>query len=178
MNLLILWINNITASHLPTTHCGCYLRMGKGKSKQTNKQLHPHSRKLKQLTKKLNHKAKQRNKQTKSPSSIAMLTKLKWFQKGLDASKEVYEASEVRALIEKYLSRFDTQFKPELTPHCSWSSFTADGMLLEKERDLFSGAGLEAPDLTSKSVVKFLREWDGEFKWIQSHIPLKRFCNQ
>ena len=147
------------------------LEMGKGKSKQTHKQLHPHSRKLKQLTKKLNHKNKQKSKQTISPSNIAMLTKIRWFQKEVDQSKEVYEVSEVRALIEKYLSRFDTQSSP-------WSSFRAEGMLLDRERELFSDAGIEAPDLTSKAVVKFLKEWDGEFKWIQSHIPFKRFCNQ
>ncbi|KAI6660656.1 Translation machinery-associated protein 16 [Oopsacas minuta] len=152
------------------------------KGKQTNKQLHPHSRKLKQLSKKIIHKNKQeKQQQTKYISNTFIVNKLKWFQTEMDQSKEVFSISEICQLIERYLLRFDTQLKPELTPKYSYkSSCKLDGtrMTIEREMELFSTIGLEAPDLTNKNVVTFLKEWNGDIKWLQSHIPLKRFCCQ
>ena len=156
-------------------------KMGK-KGKQTNKQLHPHSRKLKQLSKKILHKSKQdKQQQTKSISNTLIVNKLKWFQKEMDQSKEVFDDNDMNQLIERYLSRCDSDLKPQLTPRYEYkSSIKLDcaRMSLENERQLYDSIGLEAPDLTNRNVVSFFKEWDGDMKWLQSHIPLKRFCCQ
>ena len=95
--------------------------------------------------------------------------------------KRCLSDNDMNQLIERYLSRCDSDLKPQLTPRYEYkSSIKLDcaRMSLENERQLYDSIGLEAPDLTNRNVVSFFKEWDGDMKWLQSHIPLKRFCCQ
>uniref|UniRef100_A0A6I8Q6V8 Translation machinery-associated protein 16 n=1 Tax=Xenopus tropicalis TaxID=8364 RepID=A0A6I8Q6V8_XENTR len=143
------------------------------KNKQEKKVIHPYSRKAAQLTREA-HKQdrKDRLKNEKALRLSIIGEKLQWFQSHLNPEKEEYTKKEACELIESYLHRFDSELEQiELHNNIKGRQTRRHGsretvikQTIERERQLYSGYGIEIPDIVNSKNLKVFRDWDLDMK--------------
>ncbi|GAB6028515.1 translation machinery-associated protein 16 [Chamberlinius hualienensis] len=146
------------------------------KSKAKDKVIHPNSRKAWQLARKEHHENRKESSRGNSNVKLnAAGEKMMWFKTNLDelsSSKECYDKSEVKQLVEKYLGRFDEEREQIAIinsikgRHGRMHASREDNIrfIQQKELNDYDTAGFEIPDLFDKENVKYLRSWNGELK--------------
>ncbi|KAE8630013.1 hypothetical protein XENTR_v10000664 [Xenopus tropicalis] len=98
--------------------------------------------------------------------------KLQWFQSHLNPEKEEYTKKEACELIESYLHRFDSELEQiELHNNIKGRQTRRHGsretvikQTIERERQLYSGYGIEIPDIVNSKNLKVFRDWDLDMK--------------
>ncbi|XP_073433007.1 translation machinery-associated protein 16 isoform X1 [Dendrobates tinctorius] len=144
-------------------------KAAQNKGKAEKKVIHPYSRKAAQLTRE-GHKQdrKEKLKSEKALKLSILREKLEWFQSHLDPNQTEYSKKEACELIESYLHRFDTELE-QIELHNSikgrqarqhGSRETVIKQTIERERRLYSGYGMEIPDVVNAKNLKTFREWD------------------
>ncbi|MEE6461082.1 hypothetical protein FKM82_001186 [Ascaphus truei] len=133
---------------------------------KTEKVIHPYSRKAAQLTRE-GHKQdrKEKLKNEKSLRLNIIGEKLQWFQSHLDPDKKEYTKKEACELIESYLHRFESELEQiELHNNIKGrqgrqhgSRETVIKQTMERERLLYSGYGMEIPDIVNAKNLKMFR---------------------
>ncbi|KAG8592564.1 hypothetical protein GDO81_000543, partial [Engystomops pustulosus] len=153
------------------------------KAKQEKKVIHPYSRKAAQLVRE-GHKQdrKEKLKNEKALKLSILREKLEWFHSRLDPNKTEYNKKEACELIESYLHRFDTELE-QIELHNSikgrqarqhGSRETVIKQTIERERSLYSGYGMEIPDIVNTKHLKTFREWDLDLKKLPN-IKMRKF---
>lgn len=177
--------------------------MAKGKHRpapgalRPDKVLHPQSRKVKKLHKKEVRKAKLSASNGVGGQRLQILgEKLLWFQDNMYAYLEEenvqgghqrgFSEASLLALTEAYLGRFQDELeqielknsvglggiKGKRNHHLARKD--AISMTLEAEKVDFEGCGLEIPDLLDQENLNYLKDWNGELRFVQN-IKLRRF---
>ncbi|XP_075054132.1 translation machinery-associated protein 16 isoform X2 [Mixophyes fleayi] len=153
------------------------------KGKQEKKVIHPYSRKAAQLAReghKQDRKEKSKNEKALKLSIIG--EKLQWFQSHLNPDKMEYTKKEACELIESYLHRFDSELEQIELHNCikgrqarqHSSRETIIKQTIERERRLYSGYGMEIPDIVNTKHLKTFREWDLDLKKLPN-IKMRKF---
>ncbi|XP_073512457.1 translation machinery-associated protein 16 [Phyllobates terribilis] len=158
-------------------------KAAQNKGKAEKKVIHPYSRKAAQLTRE-GHKQdrKEKLKSEKALKLSILREKLEWFQSHLDPNKAEYSKKEACELIESYLHRFDTELE-QIELHNSikgrqarqhGSRETVIKQTIERERRLYSGYGMEIPDIVNGKNLKAFREWDLDLNKLPN-IKMRKF---
>ncbi|XP_075054126.1 translation machinery-associated protein 16 isoform X1 [Mixophyes fleayi] len=165
------------------------------KGKQEKKVIHPYSRKAAQLAReghKQDRKEKSKNEKALKLSIIG--EKLQWFQSHLNPDKMEYTKKEACELIESYLHRFDSELEQIELHNCikgrqarqHSSRETIIKQTIERERRLYSGYGMEIPDIVNTKHLKTFScieqdsgarspgEWDLDLKKLPN-IKMRKF---
>ncbi|XP_003738193.1 translation machinery-associated protein 16 [Galendromus occidentalis] len=133
-----------------------------------SKDLHPNSRKVKQLAKKQLHKIKIQQRRSEASNKLKpRMEKFTFFHSCLPEGVNRLGGPEVKVLIDGYFSRFDDEIaKVKEVSKIRGSStqyaarLDAIKMTLENEQQEYRSANFEIPDLFSTENFKIFREWD------------------
>ncbi|KYR01504.1 S60 ribosomal protein L28 [Tieghemostelium lacteum] len=148
--------------------------MSNNNNNTEKKALHPLSRKAKKLTNDtLRQVHKEKHKSIKNKESNHLKEKLDWFQSKLEDGKKIYTPREIAEMIEEYIER--NQLDVELGQSKTRSN-KVDYLKTFKESEIiaFKTSGYLAPDLTKSIVVQWLKNWDGDKKYLQQ-AQMKKF---
>lgn len=150
---------------------------------KVNKVLHPRSRKAQKL-----HQKASRNVTVEKSKKIHKMRenlvgeKLLWFKERLVLDVKVYSSQMVLDIVEQYLARFDDELE-QISVHHSIGhrknrryASREDILNMAKMHDVeeFDTCGLEIPDLMNDKELAYLRNWNGELRYLQN-MHLKRY---
>jgi hypothetical protein len=116
------------------------------------------------------------------PSSLAVVSKLLWFRDAIDEDKVCYTVKEMIDLIDVHLHRLDEELEAIQTlhqlpgRHGRQYSSREDSIkaTIERERQLFTGPGFEAPDILESSKFELFKSWKGDEKLLPK-IALRKY---
>jgi len=147
--------------------------MSKSAKKKTvqnhkKKDLHPNSRKVKQLARKELHKIKVYQRKVEySQRNKAKIERFTFFHNCLPDGVHRLGGAEVSHIIEGYFHRFDDELeqvkkKFELHGNTTQHSGRIDAikMTVDREKQEFESTSFEIPDLFSTDGFKIFKEWD------------------
>ncbi|XP_071829616.1 translation machinery-associated protein 16-like [Apostichopus japonicus] len=152
------------------------------KHAKAKKLIHPNSRKAHKVGAKEIHndKVKKVHRATSLKQSVQQ-EKMLWVKEHLDEEKTIYSKQELCELVERYLERFDEEMEQiniiqgisarKSNQHAPRES--AIRLTLQKEITDFETCGIEMPDLCNGKILKILKAWQGEAKYLQN-IKLRR----
>ncbi|OQR73743.1 translation machinery-associated protein 16-like [Tropilaelaps mercedesae] len=139
------------------------------------KDLHPNSRKVKQLARKQLHNIKVRQRKTEySQRNRMKMEKFQYFFKCLPEGVTRLGGAEVKYIINGYFSRFDNEiteaerlFKMRGNASQHAGRMDAIKMTLDLEKQEFESAAFEIPDVLSTEGFRLFRAWDLK----ESYLP-------
>ncbi|KAI9263232.1 hypothetical protein BDA99DRAFT_509653 [Phascolomyces articulosus] len=138
------------------------------KNIKNREEVHPYSRKARQLTRVHLRNHKLANKKEGRTTGNAKVERWLWFRFALDESQPCATKEQVHELIDMYLKRYDEELKQleqerkkkgghrkKVPRH---DILTA----LKSSEESEYASGFELPDLLVEKNVRMLREWDGD----------------
>ncbi|XP_044257836.1 translation machinery-associated protein 16 [Tribolium madens] len=144
---------------------------------------HPNSRKTNALVKQIKKtKAREKNKQNSNIKLNLLGEKILWFKDNLEPDCNSYSPRQVLKIIEKYLARFDEELEQIKLKHSIGNRKNRQhasrediiNLTIKTEKEEFNTCGLEIPDLLNIQQFSFLREWNGELRFLPK-FKLKRY---
>lgn len=102
--------------------------------------------------------------------------KISWFKEQLLPDVTVYTPDQVDELLQVYLNRFDEELEQITIKHSIGGrknrqhASREDIIRLNQKMELqeYKTCGIEIPDLLNTQQLKYLRNWDGELRFIQN----------
>ncbi|KAI8064733.1 hypothetical protein BC940DRAFT_305214 [Gongronella butleri] len=128
--------------------------------------LHPYSRKAKQLERIVMRKDKITSKDSQQSKKANIAARWLWFRYALDEDQEETTIDGMHELIQAYIERnseemeqLQAQRKITKRPKSQREHLIEATMTSDKDE---YRSGMDLPDLTSRKMVQLIREWDGD----------------
>jgi len=160
--------------------------MNKGQLAQSEKVLHPGSRKVIRQAKKMAHRSNIDSRAKVGLGRLAALgDRLSWVREalpGVEGEDGKVSCAGMLQLIEGILTRFDEEIEQiklknsigKSRKHQHSSRLDAIELAVKADTSDLATCGLEMPDLFDAKNLRYFREWEGELRFVQN-ISLKRF---
>jgi translation machinery-associated protein 16 len=149
--------------------------------------VHPHSRKAKQMQRKMAFDAKKTDAkrataQRQRPTLDKCLFSYEHLvtTKGESAPWTIVPIPEIHTLIEQYIGRNDTEIDELKSKSRRGSQTGRERQLLElreRERQMYREGGFEWPNLNDGATIKALREWAGDMSVdkLSSYVQIRAY---
>ncbi|CAF1127140.1 unnamed protein product [Adineta ricciae] len=157
--------------------------MSKDKKLKTGgKDIHPNSRKAKQISRLECHAGRVVKKRQNTKAKYNNLCeRIQWFKDQLNSDQSHLSKQEIHELIERYLQRFQDELEQidlknqigqrQKTPQYASRKALIDSTITS-ERHEYETNGFEVPNLFHPDAVKELRNWDGSVRF----MPRLKLC--
>ncbi|XP_071529584.1 translation machinery-associated protein 16-like [Panulirus ornatus] len=154
--------------------------------KNSQKKIHPRSRKAKQLSKRYNRELKLKKRRGENNIKLQFLgDKLIWFKENMTQGKEQLTHKDILELIQKYIDRNleeleQINIKHRIGGRASRQHASREDHIritYEREMNQFTSCGFETVDFLNMKSMNVFKSWSGELRYIPN-FKLRKFTKQ